>query len=237
MKSQKNSFSIVILILAMVACNMPGQVSGGEPSSSATEEPTTVVYVVIEPTLTTIPPTDTPIPVSPTSALPPEVTLLKDSNCRMGPSEYYFYIDQIAKDTVLPVVGRTEKSDWWQVINATDRECWIFSENTQANQDFSTVTIEEGPALPTTPGNFFVVEKKCNPGAGTFSVAFKWEIGSGHDGFKLYRNGNQIIEMDETKFRFTDKNAPLNVNLSYELVAFNKYGVSASAVQIVQACS
>src|SRR5688572_20231619 len=232
MKTRKITFAIAILIIAMLACNMPGSSSGGPPS-----EPTTVVYVVVESTTTpTLAVTETPSPTA-TPALPPEITLLKNSNCRLGPSEYYFYVDQITKDTVLPVIGRTADSSWWQVINPTDRECWIFSENSQTNQDFSAVPIEEGPALPSAPGNFFVVDQNCNHGADTFTVSFKWVSGGSGDGFRLYRNGNQIIEMDATKTKFTDKSAPLNENLSYELVAFNKYGVSVSAVQIVPACT
>lgn len=233
----KKYFAFVFLILTMLACNVPGQGSGGS-SSEPTTEPTTVVFVVVEPTITpTIAVTETPSPTA-TPALPPEITLLKNSNCRLGPSEYYFYVDQITKDTVLPVTGRTSDSSWWQVINATDRECWIFSGNSQANQDLSAVPIEEGPALPNAPGNFFVVDKNCNPGAGTFTVSFKWVSGGGDgDGFRLLRNGAQIIEMDATKTKFTDKNAPLNANLSYELFAFNKYGISTSAVQIVPACT
>lgn len=235
MKSRKIYSAIAILIIAMLACNMPGQGSG--TSSEPTIEPTTVVYVVVEPTLTpTIAVTDTPSPTA-TSALPPEITLLKNTNCRMGPSEYYFYIDQITKDTVLPVIGRTADGSWWQVINPTDRECWIYSENSQANQDFSAVPIEEGPALPNAPGNFFVVDQNCNYSAEEFTVSFKWVSGGGGDGFRLYRNGAQIIEMAADKTKFTDKNPPLNENLSYELVAFNKYGVSTSAVQIVPACT
>lgn len=236
MKTRKISFAISILIIAILACNVPAGADSGETPSESAEEPTTVVYVVVEPTITlTIAVTETPSPTA-TPALPPEITLLKNSNCRLGPSEYYFYVDQITKDTVLPVIGRTSDSSWWQVVNATDRACWIFNENSQANQDFSAVPIEEGPALPNAPGNFFVVDKNCNPGAGTFAVSFKWASGGDGDGFRLHRNGAQIIEMNSSKTKFTDKNAPLNINLSYELFAFNKYGISTSAVQIVPAC-
>lgn len=234
MKSPKFSFSIVVLILAMLACNMPGQNSGG---SAPTTEPTTVVFVVIEPTATeTVIPTETPIPFSPTPELPPEITLIKNSNCRMGPSEFYFYIDQITKDTVLPVVGRTSDSSWWQVINATDRECWIFSENSQANQDFSAVAVKEGPVLPNTPGNFFVVDQDCDSVNKKFQVAFSWVSGGGEDGFYLNRNGKRIFEAKASKFNYRDNNAPYKENISYELYAFNKYGVSFPAVQFVAEC-
>lgn len=231
----KKYFALVFLILAMLACNLSNPNSGGVPAAP-TLEPTTVVYVVIEPTITpTIAVTETPSPTA-TPALPAEITLLKNSNCRLGPSEYYFYVDQITKDTVLPVIGRNSDSSWWQVINATDRECWIFSENSQANQDFNAVPIKEGPVLPNTPGNFSVIDQHCDPASKKFIVTLKWVSGGGETGFKITRNGSQIFEAKATQLNFKDNNAPLKENLSYQLVAFNKYGESFPAVQIVPEC-
>lgn len=234
MNSQKVKFAFMFLILAMLACSIPGQSAEVAPP---TTEPTTVVYVVIEPTATaTIAVTETPA-FTLTPTLPPEVTLLKNSNCRIGPSEFYYIADQISKDKVLPVVGRNEDGSWWQVINATNRECWIFNENTQANSDFTAVPIKEAPVLPDVPGNFFVTDQSCQPGPKIFEVAFSWAAGANTDGFRLYRNGSRIIELKASKFNFRDKNAPLKVNLSYELEAFNKNGTSQKAVQIVPACN
>lgn len=232
MKSQKK-IGFAFLILAMLACNMPGSAVGSEP----TLEPTTVVYVVIEPTATeTVIPTETPIPASSTPELPPEVTLVKNSNCRMGPSEFYVIVDQISKDKVLPVVGRNEDGSWWQVINATQRECWIFNENTQVNSDFSAVAIKEGPVLPSVPGNFFVTGQQCQSGLKKFSVSFSWVSGADTDGFRIYRDGSRIIELKASKLKFTDANAPYNKNIVYELEAYNENGTSQRVAQIVPAC-
>lgn len=233
-------FALLFLILAMLACNLSNPNAGGAPTSP-TLEPTTVIYVVIEPTATpTIAVTNTPAPTA-TAELPPEIMLHKNSNCRRGPSEYYVIVDQIARDkdgvpVSLPVVGQNEGGTWWQVINATGQECWIFGENTQPNSDFSNLPIKEGPALPDTPGNFFVTNQVCQPGPKKNEITFSWTVGANTDGFHIYRNGSRIIELKAGRLNYKDINAPLEVNLTYELEAFNKNGTSIKVIQIIPAC-
>lgn len=237
----KKNFALVFLILAMLACNLSNPNSGVEPTS-ATLEPTTVVYVVIEPTFTlTIAVTDTPASTA-TPSIPPEVTLIKDSNCRLGPSNFYNIADQIAKEknnvpTVLSVTAQNQDGTWWQVINATNRECWIFNENTQPNSDFSALPIKDGPPLPAAPTSFFVTGQICQPGPKKFEVTLSWQSGSTDtQGFRLYRNSGRIAELKAERLNYKDINAPLEVNLTYELESFNENGTSARVPQIVTAC-
>lgn len=236
----KKYFAFVFLILAMLACNLsnPSSVAPTSPSL----EPTTVVYVVIEPTFTpTIAVTDAPEPTA-TTSIPPEVTLIKDSNCRLGPSNFYNIADQIAKEknnvpTVLPVTAQNEDGTWWQVINATNRECWIFNENTQPNSDFSALPIKTGPALPAAPTGFFVTGQLCQPGSKKFEVSLSWQSGSvDTQGYRLYRNSGRIAELKVERLNYRDINAPLDVNLTYELEAYNENGTSPRVPQIVPAC-
>lgn len=234
----KKYFAFVFLILAMLACNFS---SPAVSAPSPTPQPTTVVYVVIEPTATpTIVLTNTP-ESTPTPTLPPEITLVKNSNCRKGPSEYYYISDQIAKDkdnvpTVLSVIAQNEDGTWLQVINATNQECWIFAENTQPNSDFSSLPIEEGLPLPANPGSFLVTNQLCQPGANKHEVSFSWTGGAEIDGFHIYRNGSRIIELKADRFNYKDVKALMEINLVYELEAFNENGTSQKATQIVTAC-
>lgn len=238
MKSQKSSFAFVFLFLAMLACGLPG--SGSSPTeipSPTIEAPVTIIVIENTPTPAA---TETPSPTE-TPALPPEISLTVNSNCRVGPNNFYNIADQIAKDkdgvsVSLPVIGRNEDSTWWQVVNATNQECWIFGENTQPNSDFSALPIKEGPPLPDTPGNFFVTNQVCQPGAQVFEVTFNWASGANTDGFRLYRNGARIVELKAERLNYKDIKAPLGINISYELESFNKNGTSPKAVQIVPAC-
>lgn len=237
MKSRREFvFGVVVLILSVLACNVPG--SGGDAgggNSPAQPSPGVTFVVVVENTPTAAP-TDTPIAPTATESIPPEITLSKNSNCRLGPSTFYNVVDQIAAGKELPVIGRSEDSTWWEVLNDTGRECWIFYENATPNQDFSSLTIGEAPALPGIPLNFFVVDQQCLSAQKKFSVTLSWSSGGGEKAFRVFRDGKQVIELKPTKFTYKDPAAPYNKNVTYEIEAVNENGTSERAVQFVPPC-
>lgn len=240
METRKRVWSVTaILILVMLACNLPS------PNSTTDEAKATVTAdiqvatetVVVEDTATaTTIPTDTPIPFTATPEIDPEITLSANSNCRVGPNNRYNIIDQISAGKTLPVIGRNEENTWWQVVNATERECWIFNENATPNTDLSSLAIGEAPPLPGIPQSFLVTGQLCQPGAKKFTVSFSWSSGGGETAFRIYRDGSRIIELKAGKFNYKDVNAPLNKNLSYEIEAVNENGTSERGTQIVPAC-
>jgi len=233
MKSQKSSFAFVFLILAMLACGVPGL--GSSPTeipSPTVQAPVTIIVIENSPTPAA---TETPSPTS-TPTAPPEITLTLNSNCRMGPSNFYNIVDQISSGKVFGVIGRNEDNTWWQIVNATNRECWIFYENAEANSDFSAVAVKAGPPLPGVPGQFYVTDQLCQPGPKKFTVTLSWSIGSDTDGFRLYRDGGRIAELKAERFNYKDANAPYNKNITYEIEAYNENGTSQKAIQIVPAC-
>ncbi|HXF86519.1 MAG TPA: SH3 domain-containing protein [Anaerolineales bacterium] len=217
---------------------MPNLNSGGGDATATVEVPTTTATVaIVEDTPTpTLTPTETPIPFTDTPQVKPEITLTKNSNCRMGPNNRYNIIDQIAQGKVLPVIGRNEDNTWWQVINPTNRECWIFNENATPNTDFSSLPIGNAPPLPGTPLNFLVVDQLCQPGPKKFSVTLRWSSGGNETAFRLYRDGKRILELKAGKFNYKDNNAPFNKNITYEIEAVNENGTSERAALIVPAC-
>ena len=232
----KIRLAILVLILSMLACNMPNSAVTEAPPPATTEaalpaEATaTAELPTAAPTETPIPPTNTPLPP------PAEVTLTKNSNCRLGPNNRYVIVDQIASGATLFVVGRNEDNTWWQVVNATNRECWIFNENATPNSDFSSVPVGSGPALPNPPVNFIVAEQQCLSGQQKFTVTVRWSSGGGENSFRLFRNGSQIIEVKAGKFNFKDAAAPYNRTITYEIEAVNENGTSERAVLVVPAC-
>ena len=228
----------VTLIIATLACNLPGASSVPSEQINTPEIPTVtpMVVVVVENTATTSP-TDTPIPFTETPSIPAEITLTKNSNCRKGPSTFYSVVDQISAGKVFQVLGRDADSTWWQIMNATGRECWIFNENADESTDFSNVEIKEPLPLPNPPGQFFITNQSCQPGVKKFVVAMKWTSGGpGEIGFRIYRNGEMIAEVKASKFTHQDNFAPLNRNLSYEIEAVNENGASQRVAQLVPAC-
>ncbi len=234
MKTRREVILGVVLILSILACNMPGSDAGGG-NPAAQPSPGVTFVVVVENTPTTAP-TDTPIPPTATQSIPPELTLSKNSNCRLGPSTFYNIVDQIASGKELPVIGRSEDNEWWQVVNDTGRECWIFFDNATPNQDFSSLSIGEAPPLPGIPLNFFVVDQQCLSAQKKFSVTLSWSSGGGETAFRVFRDGKQVIELKPTKFTYKDPAAPYNKNVTYEIESVNANGTSERAIQFVPPC-
>lgn len=240
MKSRREiTFASVFLILSILACNLPGSTSGGDANtggdSQSQPSPEVTYVVVVENTATPIP-TETPIPATATPQIPPELTLTKNSNCRAGPSNYYNIFDQIASGKELPVIGRSENSEWWQVVNDTGRECWIYYENATPNQDFSSLAIGEAPPLPGMPGNFFVVDQQCLSAQKKFTLTLSWTSGGGETAFRLYRDGGRVGEFKPSRLNYKDPAVPYNKTVTYEIEAVNENGTSERAIQIIPPC-
>lgn len=230
----KTPLVVIVLILAALACNAPGSDPGA--GSSPTQPTPGVTYVVVVENTATTAPTDTPVPPTATEQIPAELTLTKNSNCRLGASTFYNVVDQIAAGAELPVIGRSEDSTWWQVVNNTGRECWIFTENATPNQDFSSLPIGEAPPLPGIPLSFFVVDQQCLAAQTKFTVTVSWASGGGETAFRLYRDGNRLGEFKPSRLNYKDIGAPINKAVTYEIEAVNENGTSEKAVQIVPPC-
>lgn len=226
-------FVVFVLFFSILACNLPGSGAGGVSPTQASPE---VTFVVVIENTATAAPTDTPIPPTVTESIPPEIALTKNSNCRMGPSIYYNVMDQIVSGKDMPVVGRNEDSTWWQIVNDTGRECWIFYENATPNQDFSSLPIGEAPPLPGIPQNFFVVDQQCLSAQKKFTLTLSWSSGGGETGYRLYRDGKWAGEFKPDRLNYKDPSAPYNKAVTYEIEAMNENGISERAIQIVPAC-
>ena len=225
-----------ILLTAGLACNIPGVNSAKNEPTATPVVPTSIsTEVVIDATATTAP-TDTPIPPTETPTISPELTLTKNSNCRVGPSSFYNIVDQVAQGKVLNVTGRNEENTWWQVTNPTGRTCWIFSENATPNTDFGMLQIANAPALPGVPLNFVVANLDCQPAVKKYTVTLSWSSGGGETAFRLFRDSKQIIELKAGKTNFKDARAPVGKRITYELEAVNGNGTSDKAVQFVAEC-
>ena len=235
MKLKRNLLiAISVLIIASLACNIPNiNLGGTSDAPTAALAPTSTEGV--PPTSTSLP-TETSIPATDTPSITPEITLTKNSNCRLGPALNYVVVDQIVSGRTFAVIGRNEENTWWQIVNDTNRECWIINENAYPNSDFSNVQIGSAPELPGVPLSFAVVNQQCLPGANKFEVTFNWTSGGGEKGYHIYRNSDRIIELNAKKFNFRDVNAPVNKNLIYEIEAYNEIGASDRSTQIVPAC-
>ena len=94
------------------------------------------------PSLTPLP---TLTPTNPASATPtvPTATLIKNANCRKGPSQAYEVVTSFLKGQVLEIVGRNDdlSNTWWQVKipGSKKSKCWISLTTAQATGNMDDI--------------------------------------------------------------------------------------------------
>jgi hypothetical protein len=75
----------------------------------------------------------------------------------------------------------------------------------------------------------------CDTKAKTLGVDFKWAAVPGVTGYRIYQNGNLLTTVAASQTSYHE-DAPLEVDLVYELEAFNNNGVAARISTSVPAC-
>lgn len=141
---------MIFLLLGVSSCSPAGFPTATPPGAEldvpeTISSPTKTVTII--PTLTS----------TPTSALPPMLTLDQNFFCNHGPSANYTDIVDFPAGTVLPIIG-TNGSGWWLVAIDDERthhtECWI-------GGGIVTGDVTMLP-YPTIPGIFAPVHDESN---------------------------------------------------------------------------
>jgi hypothetical protein len=201
---------VCMLLIAGFACDAPigrsspqppDEPAQGGPQADTTGTPThTPPPSPLPPTATETPlPTHTPtVTLTPTPADPFVSPLGEDVLCYFGPGDDYLVDGGLLSDERVPVLGRDEWSQWWQIENPRreGKFCWVSADET---------IIEGNPMLAeivAPPLNFVTyVEVSMHPSTislspcvfpTTFDVDFTVEV-TGPCTVKLQRslsNGN-----------------------------------------------
>lgn len=156
MKKKELGFTVVLMALAVLACNI--QIGG----------PVTEVPVVLEVSATpnAVLPIDTPTLVSepaapstdtPTLVPPPQDPLvLKATLCWQGPGPKYDVVSALKQNERVILLGQGSISGWYVIQNPTYKDpCWVAEGDLQidAGTDLSNLKIFAPPptATPTKP--------------------------------------------------------------------------------------
>jgi hypothetical protein len=172
--------------------------------------------------------TNTPTP------LLPQVVPIVNAFCRKGPGTLYDQVLVLTKGTAYNLIGRDELSSWWQVQELGNNNCWVGGINVNKLGPVGQAKIVQGLPLPVTPLNFmntFICDIKLK----TFSVDLTWTSAQGATGYRIYRNTELLITLAGNLTTYHD-NAPLGVDLMYDLEAFNTNGVAARISTSASAC-
>jgi hypothetical protein len=238
-------------VLILTACQIPG-VTTAAPAPPANPPATAAPANPPAPTATTAPaatatpapvPTDTPAPtatpapaatdtLAPTAQVAPQVTVSLNAYCRKGPGTGYFSLAILQKGNTYNVVGRNDTNTWFLVQASNTITCW---EGDSKATLLGPVTEAPGvlvPPVPAMPASFDRVPA-C---AGDLNVTLRWAPVDGATGYSIYRNGAHLVSVAAGVTTFYDQDAPMDIDLLYEVQAFNDYGASASNTTNVSAC-
>ena len=235
----------IALALAFIlsACNTAATVAPA-PVREASPQP-------VLPAATAIPvptATDTPIPtltstptvaVTATPTVPVVAQVIPNVNayCRKGPGSNYDPLTTLVSGTAYPVVGRNDTNTWWMVQLFGGDTCWTGVQGTSLVGPVEKAPIVLAQPVLPSPG-MFMGTYTCNPGTSTntFNVILTWDSVAGATGYHIFRNGASLASVGATEGTYIDYNAPMNVNLVYELEALNAAGSTTPVYAVIPAC-
>jgi hypothetical protein len=149
----KIKFMTMTLIVALVvaSCNFPS-------ASAPTDTPVPVTDTPALPTDTPPPtntslPTDTPLPtLTSTPSVPTVTTRDQPVNCRFGPGVAWLAISALNLGQSSQIVGKNSTGEWWYIQDPLNpgRNCWVAASVTNASGNLAIVQVVQTPSASVT---------------------------------------------------------------------------------------
>jgi hypothetical protein len=205
-----------------VATNTPSTMMTAVPTATNTVAPTMAPTVV---------PTESATSTTQGAA---QVVPTLNAYCRKGPGAGYHAITFLTKGTSYNVTGRDSLNSWWQLQIPGNVTCWVTDTDVTRQGAVGQVAIAQAPALPGMPAPF-VSSYVCNTTNRTLGVSLNWAAAPNVVGYRIFRNGTQVADVDSTMTSYHD-DASLGVSLVYELQAYNENGEAPILSTNVPSC-
>jgi hypothetical protein len=250
MKIKLETTVFLAVVIGLSACSpvVPTPISALSNTAIPPAEATTAsVQATATPVITmtetaTIPAiaSETPVPPSATQEATPAVSLSAqviptlNAYCRKGPNTLYDIVTFIQKGIAYDVVGRDSLNTWWLVKAAGVNPCWVGASAVNISGPAEQVVVVQGQPLPEMPA-LFESSATCNALLKTLGVRLDWAAAQGATGYRIYRNGALVTTLSAIQTSYHD-DAPVGVDLVYQLEAFNDYGVAVRVQTSVPAC-
>lgn len=248
MNSKFRPLAGIVLLLAILACNIPAeQVS--PPGEVQTAAALTVQAVIMTPSFSgagsstpapaTPSPTSSPeqtITVTPTYSVP-MLTVKESTNCRTGPGEDYEIIFTYLSGKKLEIVGHYDPGNFWLVKSneSPSGTCWLWGEYVDLTGSYWAVSsVTPPPTSTSAPPRAPSIQKwefYCSGGTLTFSVTWL-DHATGETGYRIFRNGEQLVELSADSTTYTDNFnlAETNQSVEYYLQVYGPAGSVNSSV-------
>lgn len=237
--SQKTIIILFMLILLLGAC-APQAEPVVQPTPTSTLAPVATA---------TLMPTPTPIP--------PMLVVGGDIPCYVGPGTDYEKLAIISIGMKSELLSKDSSGEYW-IIKAPDgnSQCWIESKYSTIiglTEAISTLSAEavptKAPMVPAAPKNL-TASSYCTPinlpgiewrklaqkGNVFFYVNLNWLESKGETGYRFYKDGQLLKELEMGNTGYTDKfvlNQSFVGKIVYTMEAFNENGASPTVEVVV----
>jgi hypothetical protein len=141
-KSPRLIITSALMILAILACNLPGGQNNSQPELAET---ITAQALTLQSGASGSP-AGTPSPSS------PEVSVTSPTNCRTGPSTDYDLVFTMNPGATAQVVGKDTPDNYWIINKPTGGTCWLWGQ--YAVLSGSTGSLPEYPPPPKPTPKF-----------------------------------------------------------------------------------
>lgn len=141
-----------VLVLAMLACNLPSNVPVTETPTLELSPSATQPLPSETPSLTPSP-TDTP-PATLTSTPSVPIAFPRDVNvnCRLGPGTAWVAISALTVGQTSQITGRSADGSWWNITDPLSpaRRCWVSASVVSTGGNLSGIPVVESPTASVT---------------------------------------------------------------------------------------
>ena len=249
MASNHKSLAGLSIILAMLACSVPGVVqptvvgdqtatvtaaAPQEPTRDASDVPPTATFSRT-PSITASPNGSPSATITPTYSVP-MLIVQEPTNCRTGPGEEYEVVSTYLAGKQLEIVGRYDPGDFWLVKSSEspDGTCWLWGEYVELIGSYWVVSSVTPPPTGTNPPPEGVAidhwEFFCT--GTTINVTIIWfDRANNEQGYRVMRNGEVAAELPANSTTYTESFTPPEDQWTdYYIQIYNETGSANSSI-------
>jgi hypothetical protein len=249
---KKRFAAVIILVLGMLACNLPSRVSsqptGNAPASTPQPQDLSVALTLAVQTIqaaTQQAQSGIPTPTVPPPATPPTVMVNQATNCRTGPNVNYALVMQFQPGVSAPVIGKYSPANYWIITypGGGGNSCWLWGQYATVTGSTDGLPEMTPPPVPPTPTPVPTAPNPPKNLASTCSsvntshkignfwiISFQWTVtlswkdnSNDEDGFHVYKNGSLLTTLGSNANSYTDQ---FTVGLILNGTTWN-YGIAA----------
>ena len=231
--------SLIILIFAVFAYNIPVEGAPLHDEAQTAAVSTLLAMVTPQTTATSLPtltqltpsstPTSQPTQTTPPTYSVPMLTLREATNCRSGPGLAYEIIVTYPINQTLEIAGRYEAGNFWLVRSSESPtgSCWLWGEYADVAGSYWTVAVVTPPPAPSpAPLSAPSLQKyyySCDDVNGTFSFQLIWADRAGSEaGYRIFRDGSLVAELPAGSTNYAETILmPANRSAEYSVQAYN----------------